>query len=65
MSVPELIEKLRADVKSKKPDYGPGGGGDACCTPLETPDQTLKGFIPRINEVIFGFISEDANMGEG
>lgn len=56
MSIPELITKLRADVKSKKLENSPA---------LDTPDQTLKGLLPKFNEVIIGFISEDANMRAG
>jgi hypothetical protein len=48
-----------------KPDLGSSGGGDACCTPLQGPEEELKGFLPKLNEVIFDFISEDPDMKTG
>lgn len=56
---------MKENVKAKKLDLGPGGGGDACCTPLETPDATVKHLLPKLNDVVFGFMAEDTNMSEG
>ena len=53
------------NVKQCKPDLGAAGGGDACCTPLQGPDEELKGFLPKLNEVILDFISEDPDMKTG
>lgn len=64
--MPEIFKTMKENVKAKKLDLGEAsGGGDACCTPLETPDATVKKLLPKLNDVIFGFMAEDTNMAEG
>ena len=53
------------DVKTGKLDFGPKSGGDACCASPDSPEQELKHYLPKLNEVIFEFLSEDPNMAEG
>jgi hypothetical protein len=53
------------NVKECKPDYGQTSGGDACCAPQESPEQELKGYLPKLNEIIFDLISEDPNIATG
>jgi hypothetical protein len=50
------------NVKECKPDLGSSSGGDACCAPEESPEQELKSYLPKLNEVIFDFLSEDQNL---
>lgn len=53
------------DVKTGKLDFGPKTGGDACCGGTESPEQELKHYLPKLNEIIFDFLSEDPSIGEG
>ena len=43
----------------------PQAPGDACCGgPMETPEQIVKGLVPRLNETIFEILSEEPFKGE-
>jgi hypothetical protein len=50
------------NVQECKPDFGAPSGGDACCAPVESPEQELKGYLPKLNEVIFDFLAEDTDL---
>jgi len=57
---------MKQNVKEKKIDFGEASaGGDACCTPLEGPDASVKKLLPKLNDIVFGFMAEDKNMPEG
>ena len=58
----DLFRRLMKNVKECKPDLGSSSGGDACCAPEESPEQELKSYLPKLNEVIFDFLSEDQNL---
>lgn len=62
----DLFGRLIKNVEAGKVDFGSSsGGGDACCTPLETPEEELKGYLPKLNEVMYEFLSEDAGLPMG
>ena len=60
-----LFKRLQQNVKEKKHDLGSAGGGDACCATPDSPEEELKHYLPKLNEVIFDFLTDDPNMAEG
>jgi len=62
VSYGELFYRLMKNVQECKPDFGAPSGGDACCAPVESPEQELKGYLPKLNEVIFDFLAEDTDL---
>ncbi len=60
-----LFKRLQQNVKEKKHDLGSAGGGDACCAPIAGPEEELKSFFPKFNEIIFDILSEDPDLATG
>lgn len=61
----DLFKRLIKNVTECKPDFGKAAGGDACCTPVEGPEEELKGYLPKLNEVILEILQEDADLPSG
>ncbi len=47
------------NVKNGKLDLGSSSGGDACCAQDMGPEEVVKQYLPKLNEVIFEVIAEE------
>lgn len=55
----ELFDRLMQNVKSGKLDLGSSSGGDACCAQDMSPEEVVKQYLPKLNEIIFQILEEE------